>query len=282
MSKVILSVFVAVIYTVALSSCGGEAHDSVTIGRQKWMTKNLNVDKFRNGDPIPEARTYREWVEAAEDEMPAWCYYDNDTANGEKYGKLYNWYAVSDPRGIAPEGWHVPSKAEWKMLTDYLCGDLQAELKMRKDSLRVEMDSLIVQYGVGASFGLDSYLQRLTDLIGSQLAYRRLRSASGWQDDDILIGWQDDDNQVSWEELYDMLLGDTTRIAESGFDGLPGGFRKHYAPHDRAIGEAGLWWSSTECSGKQDAWGIGIGKGGGGEVDDLLKKYGLSVRCLKD
>jgi uncharacterized protein (TIGR02145 family) len=93
---------------------------TVTIGTQVWMTKNLDVSKFRNGDPIPEAKTEEEWRAYSGAREPAWCYYDNDPKNGEKYGKLYNWYAVSDPRGLAPEGWHVPIYDEWKILFDLL------------------------------------------------------------------------------------------------------------------------------------------------------------------
>ena len=83
--------------------------NEVAIDKYVWMETNLNVDKFRNGDPIPEARTEEDWLSAGKNGQPAWCYYEN---NGEKYGKLYNWYAVNDPRGLAPEGWHVPSDAE--------------------------------------------------------------------------------------------------------------------------------------------------------------------------
>ena len=85
------------------------ASTEITIGRQVWMTENLNVDKFRNGDPISHAKTDEEWVKAGENGSPAWSHYDNDPANGEKYGKLYNWYAVNDSRGLAPEGWKIPS-----------------------------------------------------------------------------------------------------------------------------------------------------------------------------
>jgi uncharacterized protein (TIGR02145 family) len=95
-------------------------YKSVKIGTQTWMTENLNVSTFRNGDPIPEAKTNEEWVKAGENEQPAWCYYDNDPANGAKYGKLYNWYAVNDSRGLAPTGWRIPSVYEWKELTDFL------------------------------------------------------------------------------------------------------------------------------------------------------------------
>jgi len=104
---------------------------TVTIGTQVWMTKNLDVSTFRNGDPIPQAKTDDEWRKAGDNKQPAWCYYENDPANGAKYGKLYNWYAVSDSRGLAPVGYHVPSDAEWTILTDYLGGAEKAGAKMK-------------------------------------------------------------------------------------------------------------------------------------------------------
>jgi len=107
---------------------------SVKIGAQTWMSENLNVSTFRNGDPIPEAKTNEEWEKAGENKQPAWCYYDNDPANGAKYGKLYNWYAVNDPRGLAPVGYHVPSDAEWTILTGFLGGQDAAGTKMKSKS----------------------------------------------------------------------------------------------------------------------------------------------------
>jgi len=104
---------------------------TVTIGTQVWMTKNLDVSTFRNGDPIPQAKTDEEWEKAGGNKQPAWCYYENDTANGAKYGKLYNWYAVRDSRGLAPVGYHIPSDAEWAILTDYLGGAEKAGAKMK-------------------------------------------------------------------------------------------------------------------------------------------------------
>jgi uncharacterized protein (TIGR02145 family) len=95
---------------------------SVTIGSQVWMAENLNVDRFRNGDPIPEAKTSEAWKLASINKEPAWCHYQNDPASGAIYGKLYNWYAVNDPRGLAPGGWHVPTDAEWTSLTNGLGG----------------------------------------------------------------------------------------------------------------------------------------------------------------
>lgn len=89
---------------------------SVQIGEQVWMVKNLNVSKFRNGDSIPEMKSMAEWQKAGKKGKPAWCNYNNVNKRGLKYGKLYNWYAVNDPRGLAPEGWHIPSKDEFLTL----------------------------------------------------------------------------------------------------------------------------------------------------------------------
>jgi uncharacterized protein (TIGR02145 family) len=96
------------------------------------MAVNLDVDHFRNGDRIPEAKTKEEWKYAGERGLPAWCYYDNDPANGRVYGKLYNIYAVNDPRGLAPEGWHMTSDREWDVLMDYLFGTEVAGGKLKE------------------------------------------------------------------------------------------------------------------------------------------------------
>ena len=98
----------------------GNSYKTVKIGTQEWMAENLNVEHFINGDVIQEAKTDSEWQKAGKNEEPAWCYYDNNSSNGEKYGKLYNFYAVTDPRSLAPNGWHVPTDAEWTLLTDHL------------------------------------------------------------------------------------------------------------------------------------------------------------------
>ena len=105
-------------------------YKSVKIGEQIWMTQNLNVAKFRNGDLIPEVQSQEEWESAEEKEQPAWCYMNNDSSNGEKYGKLYNWYAVIDQRGLAPEGWHIPRNSEWDLLISNLGGKKKAGVKM--------------------------------------------------------------------------------------------------------------------------------------------------------
>ncbi len=94
----------------------------VKIGKQVWMSKNLDVDIFRNGDKILEAKSKQEWYNAGMSKQPVWCYFDFDPEKGKVFGKLYNWYAINDPRGLAPLGYHIPTDLEWTILTDFLDG----------------------------------------------------------------------------------------------------------------------------------------------------------------
>lgn len=103
--------------------------DTAAIGTQVWMTKNLDVSTYRNGDPIPEVTDSSQWANLT---TGAWCYYNNDPANGAVYGKLYNGYAVNDPRGLAPTGWHVASDSEWTILSTFLGGESVAGGKMKE------------------------------------------------------------------------------------------------------------------------------------------------------
>lgn len=91
----------------------------VTICGKDWMLRNLDVSTYRNGDPIPQITDPSEWVNAT---TGAWCYFEHSSANGSVYGKLYNWYAVNDPRGLAPEGWHVATDEEWANMVTCLGG----------------------------------------------------------------------------------------------------------------------------------------------------------------
>jgi uncharacterized protein (TIGR02145 family) len=101
---------------------------SVKIGAQVWMNKNLNVTRYRNGDQIPQVRNAAKWATLT---TGAWCWLNNDSTNGSIYGRLYNWYAVNDPRGLAPAGWHIPSDSEWTTLTTFLGGVSVAGGKMK-------------------------------------------------------------------------------------------------------------------------------------------------------
>jgi uncharacterized protein (TIGR02145 family) len=191
---------------------GKEANPEVTIGQQVWMTKNLTVATFRNGDPIPQAKTDEEWVKAGENQQPAWCYYDNDPKNEEIYGKLYNGYAVNDKRGLAPEGYHVPTDAEWTQLSDYLGGE--------------------------------------------DVAGKKMKSTSGW-------------------------IENGNGSKESGFNGLPGGFRYNSGAFSDQ-GYYGYWWSASETNAGLAYYRDLHHDGDNLDRDNGDKVLGFSVRCLRD
>lgn len=107
---------------------------SVKIGTQTWMVENLNVDHFANGDIIPEAKSDQEWIEAQKQLKPAWCYYENKAEKGAIYGRLYNEWAVTDARGLAPKGWHIPTKEECEIMINFLGGPNIAGKKMKTKS----------------------------------------------------------------------------------------------------------------------------------------------------
>jgi len=104
----------------------------IVIGTQTWMVENLDVVKYRNGDTIPQVTDPTAWAALT---TGAWCWYANSSSNGTTYGKLYNWYAVNDARGLAPVGYHVPTYTEWTTLTNYLGGDDLAGGKMKSTTL---------------------------------------------------------------------------------------------------------------------------------------------------
>ena len=104
----------------------------VTIGTQVWTIRNLDVTTYRNGDVIPQVTDPTAWVNLT---TGAWCSYNNDSANDAIYGKLYNWYAVNDLRGLAPSGYHIPTDAEWTTLTTTLGGTSVAGGAMKETGL---------------------------------------------------------------------------------------------------------------------------------------------------
>lgn len=183
---------------------------AIKIGTQTWAKANLNTITFRNGDSIPEAKTNQEWVLAGESGKPAWCWYNNDPRNGPKYGRLYNWYAVNDLRGVAPAGWTLPTDADWTKMMFYLGGQ--------------------------------------------QMSGKKLKSDSGWIDGNIGTN-------------------------ESGFTGLPGGYRVENGTFLN-IGSIGTWWSMTE-SKAQTAVDFYLSLSGSLGRSSNPKQRGESVRCIK-
>ncbi|WP_396165976.1 fibrobacter succinogenes major paralogous domain-containing protein [Flavobacterium sp.] len=107
--------------------------ETVIIGTQEWMKYNIDTRYYNNGDLIYEVKDSDKWSKL---KKGAWCFYDNKPVNGYHYGKLYNWYAINDPRGIAPKGFHIASDEEWKTLIDFLGGENVAGSKMKSIGTR--------------------------------------------------------------------------------------------------------------------------------------------------
>lgn len=195
---------------ISFKTAEATSSTNVTIGNQVWKTKNLDVSTYRNGDTIPQITDMAAWAALT---TGAWCYYNNDSSNNATYGKLYNWYAVNDIRGLAPLGWHIPSKDEWSVLTYFLGGDSLAGGKMKATTL--------------------------------------------------------------WNSP------NTGATNQSGFTGFPGGYRNEYGAFDFA-GKNGYWWFSKEhdpMSAVERSLSFDY-------IDCFIyfydKRYGMSVRCIKD
>ena len=191
----------------------GYTYPSIVLGNgQEWMSENLRTTTYANGNPIPNVTDNTQWENLT---TGAWSHYNNDSQYENPYGKLYNWYTVDDPRNVCPTGWHVPTDAEWTILSDYLGGENVAGGKMK-------------------STGTQYWLSPNTDATN-----------------------------------------------ESGFSGLPGGYRSFNGTFG-TIGYFGYWWSSTAYD-TNSAWSYLLDYGNGG-VDGAnhLKENGFSVRCLRD
>ncbi len=123
---------IALFITAKELSAGQLSFNTVTIAEKQWMAENLSTGNYRNGDPIPQVDDPEAWSMLT---TGAWCYYENKSGNNVTYGKLYNWYAVNDPRGLAPQGWHVASDTEWQELVNTLGGEKAAGTKLKSQVL---------------------------------------------------------------------------------------------------------------------------------------------------
>jgi uncharacterized protein (TIGR02145 family) len=200
-----------------MNDIDGNQYDVIKIGTTSWAQKNLDVTKFRNGDIIKNASSDKDWEEAGRNGQPAWCYYDNDSENGKIYGKLYNWYAVKDTRGLCPRGWHVPGDLEWTALTN--------------------------------------------DLGGKNTAGGKMKSI----------------DTTAWNSPN---AGATN---ESGFSGLPGGYR-NYVGSFLNIRSYAFFWSAAEFDYYESlAIYRDLYNFSGNVAREYLKEsFGASVRCLRD
>ncbi len=112
----------------SVTDIDGNTYATIEIGRQVWMAENLRTTRFRNGDPIPNVKGDDQWAGL---KAGAWAHYENDARYEVPYGKLYNWFAVADPRKVCPQGWHMPTDAEWTTLADHLGGEGDAGGKLK-------------------------------------------------------------------------------------------------------------------------------------------------------
>ncbi len=95
----------------------GNIYKTVKIGDQWWMAENLRTGHYRDGTEIKDFGDDAQWSRTTEGAM---CYYDHDISHAGGYGALYNWYAIADPHGLAPESWHIATDEEWKKLERFL------------------------------------------------------------------------------------------------------------------------------------------------------------------
>ncbi len=107
----------------------GNVYQIVTVGSQQFIDQNLKVTHYNNGDIIPNISDNLQWNALT---GGAYCNYDNDVNNGLIYGRLYNWYAITDSRKICPNGWHIPTLSEWDILIGFLGGNHVAGGKMKE------------------------------------------------------------------------------------------------------------------------------------------------------
>jgi uncharacterized protein (TIGR02145 family) len=264
------------------------------IGSQTWMAENLNVDRFRNGDIIPEAKTVEEWTTALRNKQPVWSYNSYDSINGKKYGKLYNWYAVNDSRGIAPEGWHVPSESEFVNLINELGGGDKAAYEDRyhkvADKLKSEpiYEIKITYKDIGGYY--EEHFVECSNCKNWNSEYRKKVPCHVCKDErgKTVKGKFIPKSKEKVEEK--IRTGGWDGSNESGFSALPGGDMNEYGSGNFA-GSIGKWWSSSTTKDPPEymigqsanylqidwtSWKDAL------KIDYDYKGAGLSVRCLKN
>lgn len=133
----------------------GNHYSVVKIGSQLWMAENLKTTKYRNGDDITYIADGSAWKYAYSGAM---CDNYNNVDYGNKYGKLYNWYAVSDSRILAPTGWHVPTQTEWTALKEQIKSNWGASVNVAK-ALAAQTDwfNSLVEGAVGNNMSANNY-----------------------------------------------------------------------------------------------------------------------------
>lgn len=150
--------------------------NEITIGNQTWMSHNFSGAHFRNGEPIPEIKTNEDWENAGADGHPAWCHYNNAPGNEKMYGALYNSFAITDKREMVPQGWRVPTAADWDELIEFLGGNKIAGKKLKSADLWMTKENGGNGNGSNES-GFNAYASGQRDFLGQ---FSRMNLSCMW------------------------------------------------------------------------------------------------------
>jgi uncharacterized protein (TIGR02145 family) len=225
----------------------GNVYKTIKIGSQIWMAENLHSFNFRNGDPIPIEKKDKFWSGIRKTNSAACSYYENNLDTGDKYGLLYNWDAINDPRGLAPEGWHIPTETEWKILINNLGGIevAGAKLKSTKDweSFESEINCDVCHEWTSQ--------QKAGEVCAKCLDKRKIKG--------LKYGYGNN---------------------SSGFSGLPGGLRFYKSVN---LGIEGHWWSTSISPQNFGYFSVHLrSQDNSAKFSYSYACYGFSVRCIKD
>jgi uncharacterized protein (TIGR02145 family) len=171
---------------------------TITIGNQIWTAENLNVNCFNNGDELLHATTDLDWKKAAENQTPAWCFYENNIENSPEYGRLYNWYAVNDSRGITPEGFCIPTNDHFKELIAFLSNDAGQKLKSKNGWLEYGKGGGTDEFNFNAKPGGENNFNYPNNPRGSELLYGKAIKEKAW----FWSSSNADDNSELWAIAY--------------------------------------------------------------------------------
>ncbi|MBM3454791.1 MAG: hypothetical protein FJX80_06540 [Bacteroidetes bacterium] len=253
-------------------------YKTVQIGTQVWMTKNLDVATFRNGEEIPQAKNDDEWEKASNNKEPAWCYLDFDPLNGEKFGKLYNWYAVNDHRGLAPNGYHIPKEDEWEILLNFIGRDNTTKL-CSSPEYRTEV-SFVDEGGYYET----KWVACTNCRVASQEYKKICPTCKGNGGKYVKTGKFIPKTKRKVEKKIQ--IGGWEGSNESGFSALPAGGKDW---DDGFYKKECKFWTSTELPDDYDYWGrpykyakeLSLSNGRY-YFHKMNQEYGCSVRCIKD
>jgi uncharacterized protein (TIGR02145 family) len=207
----------------------GNIYDTLKIGTQVWMVQNLKTTRYRNGDSIPNVKDAVAWSNIT---SGGYCNYSNEIYYGTKYGRLYNWYAVSDTRNLAPIGWHVATDVDWTSLQDYL---------------------------IANGYNYDG------SNAGNKIA-KSLSANTDWYTGGTSVG------SIGY---------DLSKNNKSGFSALPGGYRINDGSFANKTYHA-FWWTTTESSSTNAVYIYLHFSDPSLTIYPSSKKWGRSVRCVKD